>query len=169
MAYKSPPIIQQITHAVRITVIGVADYSSRGTRTDLFLGLALVNGCAQLAGDGAQLVTASPAAQWLISAIALAFMAPLLVRRMHDMGYSGWWLLVPLSAIPLSAILQYFDVSLLGAGFGNATMMIDVSNLGLLAIPLIIMMFIPFLAPDDLHENRFGPNPRYPDSRAVTA
>jgi uncharacterized membrane protein YhaH (DUF805 family) len=169
MELKSFPVIEQTVHAVRTVILDVGDYRGRGTRTDLCLGLAFVNGCAELASDSIQLLTDRPLMQYFIVAIALTLIAPLLVRRVHDMGYAAWWLLVPLSAIPLSTSLTFFDITLVGADSDNATMLIDVSNLGLLALPLGIMLMIPFFAPDELHENRFGPNPRYPEPEAASA
>ena len=53
-----------------------------------------------------------PAATWPITAIALASLALFLpslavtVRRIHDSGNSGWWILISLTAIGPSAVFD---------------------------------------------------------------
>lgn len=68
------------------------------------------------------------------------------IRRLHDLGRTGWWAgAVLLLQIPLAAILYYSLGEDMGIAVGNI----------LILIPIVLIG----LAPGQPQENRFGPPP----------
>ena len=98
---------------------------------------------------------------------------PLLVRRLHDQGRSGWWALVPLSIMPLCA-LQWFtapvgNAASMGFHFGPLDFHKGVAatpwtiSLMVILIALMVVNILLFLWPPTPGANRFGPDPRLAD------
>jgi uncharacterized membrane protein YhaH (DUF805 family) len=98
---------------------------------------------------------------------------PLLVRRLHDQGRSGYWALVPLLIVPLSA-LQWFTAPVGNAAstefhFGPLEFHKGVAatpwtiSLMVILIALMVVNVLLFLWPPTPGANRFGPDPRLAD------
>ena len=83
---------------------------------------------------------------WALVALAIVGNASLLIRRCHDIGRSGWWLLVYVLDAGITAALQQFFVEV-----NSAPLSIVVA---LLAIAWAIL---PVLIPGERTDNRFGP------------
>ncbi len=110
---------------------------------------------------------------------ALAFAIPQLavtVRRLHDTGRSAWWLLLqaPGALAPLMFIGSVMGV-IEYAGQGSseaaaAVMSTAAGGLLLLAIAGFCNMILLGILwmPGQFGENRFGPDPRDPDGRALS-
>jgi uncharacterized membrane protein YhaH (DUF805 family) len=95
---------------------------------------------------------------FIVAAVILIPAAALCVRRVHDVGWSGWWL-APL--LPLAAFGLWNDAQRIQAPY-------DVPPKPPLTIGIIVGIFLVsamvLLVWDDEHgTNRFGPNPRYSD------
>jgi uncharacterized membrane protein YhaH (DUF805 family) len=91
-----------------------ADFSGRAHRTEFwmfflfhflsFLGLSLFSSMF----SGSNLSSGSPIASWTILAVALALGLAVSVRRLHDTGRSGWWVLIGLVPLLGQAVLVVF-------------------------------------------------------------
>ncbi|MFS4438312.1 DUF805 domain-containing protein [Paracoccaceae bacterium GXU_MW_L88] len=90
------------------------------------------------------------------------------VRRLHDIGKSGWWLLMlgwfPFLAIPFTFLLVFIGFNLPGVSDAfliGETLMMTLIPVALLAIfgcaIWLLVLLIRRSEPDD---NRFGPMPR---------
>jgi uncharacterized membrane protein YhaH (DUF805 family) len=75
------------------------------------------------------------------------------VRRLHDTGRSGWWmlLLVPYLA---SAVL-----ALIALNAGNMTGLGSAGLLGILGLVCVIALLVFMVLPSTPGDNRYGPNP----------
>ena len=95
----------------------------------------------------------------VVAAVILLPSAALFVRRVHDVGLSGWWL-APF--IPIAAYNLWKGVDALANpyGIGGGPTLIDVVGLAF-GMPALLML----LWDDQAGTNRFGPNPRYLDSQ----
>ena len=97
------------------------------------------------------------ASEWLL----LAPFPALFVRRAHDHGRSGWWVLAPLFVAAKSA-----GLSLLAQSEGLAARVALESHLFVLdglAVLLALAALAIVAAPGDAGPNRFGPDPRDQD------
>ena len=142
-----------------------ADFRGRSTRSEIVAFYLLMSvatfGLTLLSG---LLVTIlDPGIQWAVREIVqLAFLCPTLalsVRRFHDQGKSGWWILLLLPALCANS-WQFYR-----AGF-------SFDPVARLAYPLpwavegaIVACLLAYLAllfwKDEEGTNRYGPNPRY--------
>jgi uncharacterized membrane protein YhaH (DUF805 family) len=97
--------------------------------------------------------------------VALALLVPSIavtVRRLHDTGRSGWWILLPIGAACL--MLVFGGAAMIGgAAAGGAAGMIAGAGLmmlfGLLAIIADIVLIVFCALPGTPGDNRYGPNP----------
>lgn len=106
--------------------------------------------------------------------IALALCLPtyaVLVRRLHDIGKSGWWilLLVPgaFSPVLMSQTLVSAVTAGAGDGTGGAAIVQAFAQMGLiLAVAGVcnLILFVMTLLPGTKGANRFGPDPHDPDA-----
>ena len=126
--------------------------------TGLYLLVMLVMGAASV------LMDSEPAVALLIFPILVltigGFVASVFnhVKRLHDVGLSGWWLLLsaaPMTPVALLRIADNADVQLLGAALQVLV------SLGLLVLFGAI--------PGKTGPNRFGPQPGAPSTDEVFA
>ncbi|GAA0616873.1 hypothetical protein GCM10009422_09990 [Brevundimonas kwangchunensis] len=94
-----------------------------------------------------------------------------LVRRLHDIGKSGWWILLvapgALSPILMSQTLAGAVAAGAGDGAGGAAIVQAFAQMGLImAVGGLcnLILFIMTLLPGTKGPNRFGPDPRDPDA-----
>ena len=134
-----------------------AQFGGRSTRTELIGLWALL----MLASLPLVLFvgTATPLWVWLGLNIVTAIPAPaLFVRRAHDVGWSGWWLL-PL--IPIAAVNVWERVLWLQPpdnGVAGLPWWVDLA-----LAPFLLALLVLLVWDDDPDTNRFGPNPRAGD------
>jgi len=126
-----------------------ADFTGRSTRTELVSFLFLIAIVSFTLVFAASVIHAALGLVIRVL-LALALILPwwaVVVRRFHDQGRSGWWVLAPL---------------LLG---GGATLTPDnFSAWAVLQLLAAIAVWTLLLWKPDESENRYGPNPRLEES-----
>ena len=95
------------------------------------------------------------AAKMLAGGLSVVFLTPLLVRRLHDFNVSGWWVVLPLAPVPFALLATATGTRLAEWG-GHSRIIIDVSNLGLLALLLVAMWIAIMAIPGTDGPNRYG-------------
>ena len=142
-----------------------ADFRGRSTRTELILFhflSQLICLAANLAGEFAGFSDGS--GRVLAVGVLLCPLVALSVRRLHDTGRSGWWLLLGLPGAAVSVRRDFlfwqnpFDLAYLHPP-ANVELLA-----ALLAVPLVIFLLLD----DQEGPNAYGPNPRYPDDLALS-
>lgn len=104
--------------AVRTVLSNYATFSGRARRSEywwwyLFFVLVLAGTTVIDGAIGAEPVPGSTAG-WVTTLVALALMLPHLAvgaRRLHDIGRSGWWLLLVL--VPVVGVVALFVMAVL--------------------------------------------------------
>lgn len=84
-------------------------------------------------------------------------------RRMHDIGRSGWWFLLPYGVI-VFAVVAIATTALSGSGSGAGIVGIV---LVLAALGSAIFVLVLLCTDSDPQANRFGPSPKYPSQADV--
>jgi uncharacterized membrane protein YhaH (DUF805 family) len=93
----------------------------------------------------------------------------LLTKRLHDHGWSGWWALVGLPVIPLTAYRSW-RVTMLNPDVLTGQDPWWYMPATLLSLPLIIATLGVFFIPGSSRDNRYGPSPRgAPSERAPSS
>lgn len=160
MQQSSGNLLEQILSAAFDVFRGFHRFNGRSTRSALIFGYILIGSMViglfmSMAAIG---LVAPP---WLAPLLTGCLSGALLIRRLHDADFSGWWLLGPLMLIPASLYADYAGVRFPPTGNFNATVLIDVSNLGWIA-KAVLLPFISLVVfwPGTAGDNRFSPNPR---------
>lgn len=134
-----------------------ADFRGRSSRTEL-VGFYAVTMLANVAVVVVDPWAHAEATRWLRFGLAVVLLCPiaaLMVRRLHDVGFSGWWL-VPMLPIAAKALWELFQ-RIRDPYWMQPDLPIAVALAGfayLLAIIVLLMWN------DQEGANRFGPNPR---------
>ena len=85
------------------------------------------------------------------------------VRRLHDIGRSGWWLIAPLAAVILAFLTVGLTIGLdafsTGDGLFAGAAGILFGALMLAAFVLVIVLFVFTLLRSQEGTNRYGPHP----------
>jgi uncharacterized membrane protein YhaH (DUF805 family) len=136
-----------------------AEFGGRSTRTEV-VGFYLLTMIVALAVHPvAGWLGQEEAKPWLELGVGAVFFLPtlaLFVRRLHDAGRSGWWLLVLTPAV-IAAIWE------LGARPRPFTLHISLQLPWWALVPAFLSglaFWVQLFWPDDPESNRYGPNPR---------
>ncbi|HEV2817109.1 MAG TPA: DUF805 domain-containing protein [Allosphingosinicella sp.] len=148
-------------------LVRYADFSGRSRRSDLLFFYVLTI-LLNVLIDWAGLLAGLHDYRWLSLAFTLMLLCPwaaLAVRRLHDSGRGGWWLLL---GLPVLALNLWDDWRRLGDPFAlsvqsSLPILVEIP-LALALLALIVLLFWE----DEEGPNCYGPNPRY-DSEETTA
>lgn len=127
-----------------------------------------------LAHAGTLSIDTPPSSLFYVFGIAWALLwnwpwVPLLIRRLHDQGRSGWWAALQLGFIPPFLYASLIAPAGKGASisFHLGSFAIDREigwNAGMIAmLPMVLLgvvMFVLYLLPPTKGANRFGRDPR---------
>lgn len=80
-------------------------------------------------------------------------------RRMHDVGRSGWWFLLPYGAL-FFAVIALATVGFSGEGGGSGVAIVAVV-LVLLTLAAGIYILVLLCTDSERHTNDYGPSPKY--------
>jgi uncharacterized membrane protein YhaH (DUF805 family) len=94
------------------------------------------------------------AAGWLLQLALLCPSVALAVRRLHDSGRSGWWLLLAVPGVALSIWQTFHPEAALGPE--DMLSLVDLADSAASLVLLVLLLWT-----DDPEPNRYGPNPRY--------
>ena len=138
-----------------------ADFGGRSTRGELF-HFAILVGLVGVLADTVDLFLTPGSSGWAIAAAMALAACPALalgVRRLHDAGWSGWWIL---PALPSAGFAMWNEVQrLLNPFVAPPPHFPSSPQLGLAAGGLGLAVAILLLLDDDPEPNRYGDNPRY--------
>ena len=141
-----------------------ADFSGRARRSDLALFWLVTMMAALLVewSEAAVYISGAPINPegWstLLGAMLLCPWAALAVRRLHDSGRSGWWLLLALPALLIKLrdwLAEMNDPIAVPLEAGLPLLVVLPVGLALLALVVLLLW------EDEDGSNRYGPNPRY--------
>ncbi|MCL2101276.1 MAG: DUF805 domain-containing protein [Fibromonadales bacterium] len=95
-------------------------------------------------------------------AMSLPFLA-VLARRLHDIGKSGWWILI--LVIPIIIFIPFVILLVVLAGEGLSNLVIIFTLLALIIAVIVpnIIVFAWTLMDGERGENKYGPSPKYPN------
>ena len=89
------------------------------------------------------------------------------IRRLHDTGRSGFWVLAPIAPLPFVIGLIMAPegaLSFWASSVDEDIALVAVSILGLAWVAIFLALFIFMVLPGDPKANQFGPNPLHPTS-----
>jgi uncharacterized membrane protein YhaH (DUF805 family) len=136
-----------------------ADFEGRSRRTEFWLFMLVVL-VVQLLANYADSAARNPAligrmrtAEALVTLIAAGPVAAVSVRRLHDVGRAGWWMLA--LAIPYAIWVLTVDGSAINSG---ALLVFAIAALGLLVM---------LVQPGTAGPNAFGDSPKAIDGEPV--
>jgi uncharacterized membrane protein YhaH (DUF805 family) len=139
-----------------------ADFSGRSGRSELalFYLVAMLANLLARWGDAVvfDLIAGRAPYPWVSIVMGAALFCPTValgVRRLHDTGRSGWWLLL---ALPALAINMWDAWRRLGEPFALGTELPALVLIPLMLALLALMVLL--LWADEAGTNRYGPNPR---------
>jgi uncharacterized membrane protein YhaH (DUF805 family) len=143
-----------------------ADFSGRSRRSDL-LFFYVLTGTLNLLVNWAGLAIGLEHYRWITLAFSLALLCPwaaLAVRRLHDTGRSGWWLLL---ALPSFALNTWAFIRLEREGVLFVIANPIPNALILAAQSCLLALIVLLLWKDEEAANIYGPNPRYDAAEAA--
>ena len=138
-----------------------ADFGGRSTRTEVaaFYLLLMIVGLLLDLASGEDYRT-EQTVNAVFASIVLCPTVALFVRRLHDQGRSGWWLLLGLPVLVMASIDQWRRATLGMAAIGM-DWPLHLTILGFVSAIVVLLLLVP---DDEKGPNRFGPNPRGGDS-----
>jgi uncharacterized membrane protein YhaH (DUF805 family) len=141
-------------------LVRYADFKGRSTRTDLgvFWALLMVLSLPLHAAEiiGVLSVETRRVVESVLVLLILCPLVALLVRRLHDQGRGGWWLLIGAPALSLILVQQWRRLTLGWDIVGGR----DPFPVDLVAGISILVVAVLVLLPNEPGPNRFGPDPR---------
>lgn len=155
------------TDAVRSVFSRYAGFSGRARRSEywyFYLFTVLVSIAASIADALLRPLVAGE--NGVVGALAsLVLLLPGLavtVRRLHDTGRRGWWVLLPLAPtlLVLVGVVWLVLGTVLGGGVGAALALVVIGCLLMLAATVTLLVFM--CLDSDPGPNRYGPSPKEP-------
>lgn len=137
-----------------------ADFRGRSSRGELFF-FGLLFAVLGIPAAAVDVVLPPGSSNWAVLGIALLLLCPMLamfVRRLHDVGWSGWWIILLLPALGLGGwnrVQQLLHPLVYPPPRLPLPFFVELL-VGGLAIAVAILL----LWDDDPEANRYGPNPR---------
>lgn len=173
--YRRPSTSGLIFTPFRMALV----FTGRSTRTEL-LGWWLLGGLffglvGALADVLISAIAIAPEGEtWFIQALNLVMgfvSLALLVRRLHDIGHSGWWLALLAGMLAASLIgMHYYAAAHPDAGVETRFLSVHfhpgiawtatLATLVVIDILALLGIFALILVPGTIGANRFGPDPR---------
>ncbi|TMJ18557.1 MAG: DUF805 domain-containing protein [Alphaproteobacteria bacterium] len=98
-----------------------------------------------------------PIAAIILNILVAIPLSALLVRRLHDQGRSGWWLLLTLPAYSLGLEKEWYRLN----GDFEALLSPQPIWVNVIMVIGVLAFFGATFLPDDPETNRYGPNPRF--------
>jgi uncharacterized membrane protein YhaH (DUF805 family) len=136
-----------------------AEFRGRSTRTEVIAFYVLIMITQLIAQFAVNQLWGEDAKPWLEGGLGVIFLVPTLsvfVRRLHDTGRSGWWLLIGAPCVATGI----WEVIARPRPF---TLHIQMHLPWWAMVPTILCalaLFFLLLWDDDVGANRYGPNPR---------
>lgn len=96
----------------------------------------------------------------IILAIALPSLA-VSARRLHDIGRSAWWLLLPCSISVAVCALSFSLVSFQQSDHIDSGLLIAWCIMGLAYLAVAIVFIVWFIQDSKSEPNQYGPSPKY--------
>ena len=134
-----------------------AEFGGRSRRTELVAFYLLI----MLAGFALAFATLwlrsseiVIAAGWLLPLALLCPSVALAVRRLHDSGRGGWWLLLAVPGAALGIWRNFHPEA--APGPEDRLSLLDMADSAASLVLFVLLMWT-----DDPEPNRYGPNPRY--------
>ena len=148
--------------AVKLGFAKYARFSGRAQRAEYrwFFLFTIIGGLVTGVIDGILFGWDVDDTEVFSSLFSLAVLVPSLAlgwRRMHDIGKSGWWSLLPYAVI-VFAIIAGVTVAVSGSGGGIAVVM---GALIVAALVSGIYVLVLLVRDSDPHTNEYGPSPKY--------
>lgn len=143
-------VLANVTHALRSSFVFVG----RSRRTELGYYWLAMTFASQLIMVALFSILEIDESEFLRTALTCLFYIPLaglVVRRLHDFNFSGYWALIFVGSIALRLLQE--ESGELSAPLSYAAPAVTIAA--------ILLLFAIFVAPGTEGENRFGPNPRF--------
>jgi uncharacterized membrane protein YhaH (DUF805 family) len=99
--------------------------------------------------------------RWLGVIYGFAILVPTLavnVRRLHDIGRSGWWTLI--FFLPLIGAIILFMLLFIGGGGGSVYLMFFLPLLGVIMLIGGFTLLVCAMLDSEPEDNAYGPNPK---------
>ncbi|HTU10974.1 MAG TPA: DUF805 domain-containing protein [Allosphingosinicella sp.] len=136
-----------------------AEFGGRSTRTELLAFHVLTGLVAVAVGALAKWLGQDAWRPWLDAGLVAIFLLPtlaLFVRRLHDWGRSGWWLLVATPA----ALAVIWELTARPRPFTRSISLDLPWWMMVPALLCLLALWALLLWDDDVDANRYGRNPR---------
>lgn len=139
-----------VTQASRAFFARCFDYSGRSSRSEYWYAVLFL----LLASAACTIVDAAigwPVFSALFNLVTFLPNISLGVRRLHDTGHSGWWLLAP--------VVPAFTVAFVAVLAGTQAAALVGAVGALVGFGVIVTMLVWFCRAGTPGDNRYGPNP----------
>jgi uncharacterized membrane protein YhaH (DUF805 family) len=134
-----------------------AEFGGRSRRTELvafYLLIMLVGAPLSFAVVLLRSSEVAIVAGWLLPVALLCPSVALAVRRLHDTGRSGWWVLLAAPGAAVSFWQNFHPET--ASGPEDMPSLVDLADSAASLVLLVLLLWT-----DDPEPNRYGPNPRY--------
>ena len=103
-----------------------------------------------------------PGASWVVGPVLALLLLAVGVRRLHDTGRTGWWIIplyIPVLGAPIAIILTLWTRPFLGGSFSAFLLM------AVVAMELAVLAMLAL--PGTRGPNRYGPDPLQPEAESL--